>query len=145
MASNYKQSTTKPPFIRAKTGVQSDPVTITAANSSGDMSSGIIPANASVCAAASSDANYVITLPTVYVAGSEILISVGAIGCELRTPVTASKINNVITSNGSAQIKELPLSANTLYRCIAQGGANWTVTSITNEGAVAGGGAPDGV
>ena len=139
----FSASNSNPPFIKATAGVQSDPVTITAADPTGDMSSGIIPANASVCAAASSDANYVITLPTAYVAGSEILIAVGATGCELRTPVTASKINNVITSNGSAQIKELALSANTLYRCVAQGGANWAVTAIAATGAVSAGGEPD--
>jgi hypothetical protein len=141
----FSASNSNPPFIKATAGVQSDPVTITAADPTGDMSSGYIPANASIVSVTSGNGAHVITLPA-YVAGNELLISVGANGCELRALASeATSINAVAVSSGSGQIKELPLSANTIYRCIAQGNSNWAVTAITNEGAVSGGGEPDAV
>ena len=141
----FSASNSNPPFIKATKGVQSDPVSVTAADPTGDMSAGIIPANASIVAVSSSDANFVVTLPTVYVAGTEILMSLGPTGCKLRTPITTTKINGTETSNGSAQTKELALSGNTMYRCIAQGNANWVVTAIAATGGLSAGGTPDGV
>tara|TARA_R100000388_G_C7241384_1_gene161669 strand:+ start:2166 stop:2600 length:435 start_codon:yes stop_codon:yes gene_type:complete len=141
----FSASNSNPPFIKATAGVQSDPVSVTAADPTGDMSSGIIPANASIVAVTSTDASFVITLPTVYVAGTEILMSLGVTGCQLRTPITTTKINGTETSNGSAQIKKLDLSGQTMYRCIAQGNANWVVTAIAATGGLTAGGTPDGV
>lgn len=142
MATNYTQSTTKPPFVRAKSGVQSDPITVTA--TSDGTGTGQIPANASIVSAASGNNDHIITLPA-YVGGTEILISVGAI-CELRAPVIsgqATSINGTAVDNGSAQTKELALAASTMYRCIAQGSFNWAVTAIAGNGAVSAGGTPD--
>ena len=142
MATNYTQSTTKPPFVRAKNGVQSDPITVTA--TSDGTGTGQIPANASIVSAASGNNDHIITLPT-YVAGTQILISVGAI-CELRAPVIsgqATLINGTAVDNGSAQTKELALAASTLYRCIAMGSFNWAVTAIAGNGAVSAGGTPN--
>ncbi len=144
MATNYTQSVTQPPFVKAKAGLQSDPVSVTAtADGTG---TGAIPANASVVSAASGNAAHVITLPA-YVSGTVILITVAA-ACELRAPVIsgqASAINGTPVDNGSAQIKELALSASTVYRCIAMGSYNWAVTAIAANGTPSAGGTPDGV
>jgi hypothetical protein len=142
MATNYTQSTTKPPFVKAKAGLQSDPITVVAtADGTG---TGQIPANASIVSAGSGNNDHIITLPA-YVAGNVVLITVAAI-CELRAPVIsgqATSINGTAVDNGSAQTKELALAASTMYRCIAQGSFNWAVTAIAGNGAVSAGGTPD--
>tara|TARA_R110000796_G_scaffold184346_1_gene300925 strand:- start:408 stop:848 length:441 start_codon:yes stop_codon:yes gene_type:complete len=146
MATNYTQSSTKPPFIKAKTGVQSDAVSVTAADSAGDMSPGFIPVNASIVSAFSGNIHYVITLPA-YVAGTVIIMAVAAI-CELRAPVISGQptsINGTAVDNGSAQTKELALAASTVYQCIAMGSFNWAITAIAGNGAVSAGGTPNAV
>lgn len=95
-------------------------------------------------AAVDDDANDIVTLPTI-VAGKEVCIMC-AVACELRTKLgEASKsINGTGVSNGSGvQIKELALSASTLYRCVAVSSTAWFVTKIPATGAPAGGGTPD--
>ena len=90
------------------------------------------------------DANDIVSLPTI-VAGKEVYIMC-AVACELRTkPGEASKsINGTAVSNsGGTQIKELALSASTLYRCVAASATAWFVTKIPATGAPAGGGTPD--
>ena len=102
------------------------------------------PANASIVSAGSGNSAHIITLPE-YVGGNVILISVGA-ACELRAPVISgnpTSINGTAVDNGSAQTKELALSASTVYRCIAMGALNWAVTAIAANGAVSAGGTPD--
>jgi|TARA_R110000824_G_scaffold260146_1_gene448787 hypothetical protein len=144
MATNYTQSSTKPPFIKAKTGVQSDAVAVT--STADGTGTGAIPANASVVAAASGNNDRIITLPA-YVAGNVIIVTVAAI-CELRAPVISGQptlINGTAVDNGSAQTKELALAASTVYQCIAMGSFNWAITAIAGNGAVSAGGTPDAV
>ena len=145
----FSASNSNPPFIKATKGVQSDPVVVT--STADGTGTGQIPANASIVSAAAGtpgegqNANdFIITLPE-YVGGNEILISVGAV-MELRAPVIsgqATSINGTAVDNGTAQTKELALSASTVYRCIAMGSFNWTVTAIAANGGVSGGGTPD--
>ena len=146
----FSASNSNPPFIKATAGVQSGVVQVT--STADGTGAGQIPDNASVVAAAAGtpgegqDADdFIITLPT-YVAGTELIISVGAI-MELRAPVIsgqATKINGVDVDNGSGtQTKELALAASTIYRCIAQGSFNWSVTAISATGGVSAGGSPD--
>ena len=144
MATNYTQSSTKPPFIKAKTGVQSDAVSVT--STADGTGTGVIPANASIVSAASGNNDRIITLPA-YVAGTVIIMAVAAI-CELRAPVISGQptsINGTAVDNGSAQTKELALAASTVYRCIAMGSFNWAITAIAGNGAVSAGGTPNAV
>ena len=138
----FSASNTNVPKLTATAGVQSAVVEITA--TSDGTGTGVIPANASIVSAASGNSAHIITLPA-YVGGNEILISVGA-ACELRAPVISgnpTSINGTAVDNGSAQTKELALSASTVYRCIAMGALNWAVTAIAANGAVSAGGTPD--
>ena len=140
----FNASNSNPPFIKATAGLQSEVVAVTA--TSDGTGTGAIPANASIVSAASGNNDHIITLPA-YVAGNVILITVAAI-CELRAPVIsgqATAINGTAVDNGSAQTKELALSASTVYRCVAMGSYNWAVTAIAANGAVSAGGTPDSV
>lgn len=128
--------------ISATSGVQTAVVGVTA--SSDGTGTGLIPSGASIVSAASGNNDHIITLPA-YVGGTQILISVSAI-CELRAPVIsgqATSINGTAVDNGSVQQKELALAASTVYRCIAMGSFNWTVTAIAANGAVSAGGTPN--
>ena len=153
MASNYKQSTTKPPFIKAKGGVQSDVVTVAASATTGT-GGAVIPANASIVKATSDGTSKIIYLPQTYVAGTEILISnAGPQAFKLRALPSAPfdvYINNVEVTDGSSHSAELSVPAAALIRCVARGANEsaspvqllWTISAIDAVGAVASAGDP---
>ena len=72
----FSASNSNPPFIRATAGVQSDAVTVTPTATTG-LGGAFIPAEASIVAINSSNSAHYAYLPSNYVAGTEILISVG--------------------------------------------------------------------
>tara|TARA_R110000744_G_scaffold219952_1_gene338788 strand:- start:348 stop:812 length:465 start_codon:yes stop_codon:yes gene_type:complete len=153
MATNYTQSSTKPPFIKAKGGVQSDAVTVAASATTGT-GGAIIPANASVVKATSDGSSKIIYLPQTYVAGTEILISsASAVAFKLRALPSAPfdvYINNVQATNVASHAAELNFPAAAMFRCVARGvngGASpqqllWTISAIDSVGAVTSAGNP---
>ena len=155
MASNYKQSATKPPFIKAKGGVQSDVGTVAASDTTGT-GGAVIPANASIVKAtnAGGDGNEIIYLPQTYAAGTEILISSSsAAAIKLRALPSAPfdvYINNVQATNGGSHAAQLNFPAGAMFRCVARGVNQtaspnqllWTISAIDAVGAVTSAGNP---
>lgn len=151
---SFRKSTINPPFVRSQAGLQSDAVTVTATGTTG-LNGAFIPAEASIVAIASTDAAHYVYLPLNYVAGTEILISVGgAAGCELRAiPSNPYEvfINGTKAANQGSHATQLALSAGGLYRCVANGvntGEDperllWTITLINANGSTATGGTPN--
>ena len=150
---SFRKSTINPPFVRAQKGLQSDAVTVTATGTTG-LGGAFIPAEASVIAIVSTDAAHYVYLPLNYVAGTEILISVGGTGCELRAiPSNPYEvyINGTKAANQGSHATQLALSANGLYRCVAQGVNTgetpeqliWTITLVNGNGSTATGGTPN--
>jgi hypothetical protein len=150
---SFRKSTINPPFVRAQKGLQSDAVTVTATDTQG-LGGAFIPAEASIVAITSTDSADYVYLPLNYVAGTEILISVGDTGCELRAiPSNPYEvfINGTKAANQGSHATQLALSAFGLYRCVANGvntGADpqqlmWTITLINANGSTATGGTPN--
>ncbi len=150
---SFRKSTINPPFVRSQAGLQSDAVTVTATGTTG-LNGAFIPAEASIVAINSTDAAHYVYLPLNYVPGTEILISVGATGCELRAiPSNPYEvfINGTKAANQGSHATQLALSAISLYRCVAKGvntGADpqqliWTITLINANGSTATGGTPN--
>ena len=96
------------------------------------LTTGLIPATASIVEVTSDTATKQISLPAA-VDGKELRIHVAATGCELISSVATDKVNNVVVG----ATNEAALVAGTVYtlRYVASAD-NWVMTGLTALGAV---------
>ena len=96
------------------------------------LTTGLIPATASVVEVTSDTATKQISLPAA-VDGKKLRIHVAATGCELISAVAADKVNNVVVG----ATNEAALVAGTTYELrYVLSAQNWVMTGLTALGAV---------
>ncbi len=110
-------------------GVQFTPVAATA--TADGLTTGLIPLGSTFVSVTSADANNIVTLPA-GTAGQNIMIYVGANGCELRTPAASTATINNVNSDGT---NELALGATTSYIATCVATDTWVVRGFTALGA----------
>lgn len=110
-------------------GVRFTPQIVTA--TADGLTTGLIPFGCSFVSASSGNANDIITLP-IGTAGQEIVVRLGATGCEMRTPATSNATINGVDSDGT---NELALVANGTFICRCVATNTWIVTGIGSDGA----------
>lgn len=106
------------------------PATAVVATSDG-LTTGLIPAWATVVTATSGNNDHIITLPSATDVGKRITILPTNI-CELRTPATSNETINNADSDGTA---ELALAANAIYEATCVAAGKWIVRGWSNAGA----------
>lgn len=112
-------------------GAQSAAVAV-AATADG-LTTGIIPAGASVLAVTSANADFIVTLPTAAPVGTTIEAWVGATGHEIRTTAGSNETINGQDSDGT---KEAAIPATTLWRVVKVSSTAWILTAVDELGAV---------
>jgi len=103
---------------------------------------GTILGETSMVEVTSSNADYIVVLPSAVVGRRITIVHDDSVDCELRT----SDPTNIALNNVTGAGKELVLTAGEwgIAQCIVGGASGkWTYTKFSNVGASAGGGTPD--
>ena len=110
-------------------GWQTTPSAVTA--TADGLTTGVIAAGTGAVSVTSDDVNKIITLPT-SVVGQQIMIYLGATGCELRTVALSNETINTVDSDGT---NELALVAAGVFTCVCQAANKWVIYGWTSAGA----------
>lgn len=127
--------------LTAAAGVQSAAVAVVA--TVGGLTTGIIPAGARFVAVTSSNADFIVTLPTAAPVGTTIDGWVGANGHEIRTTALSNETINAVDADGGAAEAAIP--ATTLWRAEKVSATAWILVAWDELGAAIAAIVPDAV